>query len=125
MPSEVTITMTAADGQSMSRLDRWCQEIETDLRSVRGVSVEPAAAEAAPGTKSGAAQQIGTLIVSGLLSAAALKSIADVVIAALQRSSAGSVTVKRGDREVVMEGLPPKDVKRAAAEILKVLEEDA
>ncbi|WP_155830393.1 hypothetical protein [Glycomyces tenuis] len=118
--------MTAADGQSASSLDRWCREIEADLRSVRGASVRTAqTAAASEGAKSGAALQIGTLVVSGLLSAAALKAIADVVIAALQRSSAGSVTVRRADREIVMEGLPPKDVKQAATEILKVLEEGA
>ena len=121
MPADVTIVMTAAEGQSASRLDRQCRELEADIRRIRGVAAIPVEREAPDGTKSGVAQEIGMLVVSGLTSGTAITALATIIVAAIKRSTAGSITLRRGDTEIVADGLSPKEV---AEKLDKLVEED-
>lgn len=121
MPADVTIVMTAAEGASDSRLDRRRRDLEADLRRVRGVTVAPVPRDAPEGTKTGLAQHIGMLVVSGLTSGAAIAAVATVIVAAVKRSTAGSITLRRGDTEIAATGLSPKEV---AKHLTELVEED-
>ncbi|MQM26215.1 hypothetical protein [Glycomyces albidus] len=123
MPDELVIELSPGEGVSAARFDRLCSEVADEVRSVRGLAVASPQVEPAPGSKAGLGQEIGVLIVSGLVSAAGLKAIADVVIACVQRTTIGSVTVRRGETEVTMTGLHPKDVPGETAKLVKALEE--
>lgn len=123
MPDDLIIELTPSEGLSASRFDRECAELAEDLRRVRGVLVNQPETAPTPGMKSGMLQQIGTLVVSGLLSAAALKAVSDILVAPLHRSTAGTVTVRRGGAEVSLSGLHSKDVAAEAAKLVEALEE--
>jgi hypothetical protein len=123
MPDELVIEFSPGEGVSAARFDRLCAEAAAEVRAVRGLTVASPQADPAPGSKSGLGHEIGVLIVSGVVSAAGLKAIADVVIACAQRTTIGSVTVRRGDTEVTMSGLHPKDVPAETAKLVEALEE--
>lgn len=101
------------------RLDESAGRLGADLRRIDGLVVAPLTAPAPPGGKSDVVHQVGGLLVSGLLSAAGLKAIGDVVVAYLGRSGARKITVRTGDREITVAGASATDV----AEVVRRLED--
>jgi hypothetical protein len=124
MTHDLVIELSPGEGVSGSRFDRLCGDIADEVRRVKGLSVSSPRIEGTPGTKSGLVHQIGVLAVSGLLSAAGLRAIADIVIARTQRSTVGAVTFRRGDVEVTMSGIHPDDVPAETAKLVEAFKED-
>lgn len=123
MPDELVIELTPGDGVSAARFDRLCGDLAEEVRTVRGLAVAVPEIEGTPGAKSGFAQEIGTLIVTGLFSVAGLKAVADIVVACLQRSTIGTATIRIGDVEATMTGLKPEDVPAETAKLIEALKE--
>ena len=68
--------------------------------------------------KSGTGNSIATLVLTGVFSAAALKAMADVVVAAIKRSGARSVTVQRGQDKVVLTALSGAEMHKLVETLL-------
>ncbi len=100
--AELLLTVTI-DPREMRQLDQRVEELEKDLRSVRGVAVRRVRAADVPGAKSAVGLAIGSLVVSGALGGAMTSAIRDVLIQFFERRRATSVTLRNGDREVTIE----------------------
>jgi hypothetical protein len=98
---EVVFSVDAGAGCDGGWLDEITGELADDLRAVGGVSVRPVDREG--GGKSGTAAAIGELVVSGGGLGVAAWAVRDVVRAFLDRTRADSVTIRRGDRKLVIE----------------------
>ncbi|HEY0696677.1 MAG TPA: hypothetical protein VGD43_02580 [Micromonospora sp.] len=103
------------------RLYELTNQLARDLRSIRDVIVDRVTAPAGPDTKSPTVGQIGGLVLSGLLSAAGITALKDIVVAFVQRSGARSVTVRKGDNEVVLTGVSRRDLSAAAQQLERLL----
>jgi hypothetical protein len=103
------------------RQDESTRQLARDLRQVGGLSVTPLETAPAAGGKSGTVQHIGALVVSGVLSAAGLKAIGEVIVAYLARSGARQITLRDGDREVIVSGAAAADVAEVVRNIDKLL----
>lgn len=117
MAIELTVEIGAGDDENGTMLDRRCRELADDLRRVRGVAVAPVRVDGTPGTKSGIVELIGTIAVSGL-TVAAVKVIGDVIVAYLNRSGASSITIRQGDKEVVVQGKPSAEQEEMVRRLL-------
>ncbi|MGH8794283.1 MAG: hypothetical protein ACRDXX_16750 [Stackebrandtia sp.] len=124
MSHTFTVEVAPLSGQSLVQLDRRCRRLAEELRVAPGLRAAPVAATP-PGDKSGLAQEIGVLLVSGLFSAAAVKAAADVIVAFVHRGSAASVTVRRGDREIIVDGGSVADVAAEVKRLEHLLSDDA
>ncbi|HEY8371256.1 MAG TPA: hypothetical protein VIL00_00795 [Pseudonocardiaceae bacterium] len=62
------------------------------------------------GAKSGLAQHIGTLAVNGILSAATLKAVTDIVLAWINRQTTRSATLEKDGNKLVVEGVSKADL---------------
>ncbi|MBE1489639.1 hypothetical protein [Plantactinospora soyae] len=101
---QILVQVTADDATDPRRLERLTTQLAQDLRAIREISVRPAVAPPQQGAKSATISQVGSLVVSGLLSAAGLNALRDIIVAYLQRSSARSITLRVGEREVILTG---------------------
>jgi hypothetical protein len=68
-----------------------------------GVSVTMASEHAPEDAKSGIAISAGSLIISGALSAQAIRSITQIVMTAIRRGLAGRIYLEDGDRKIQVE----------------------
>jgi len=91
------------DPREVRHLDPWTEELSADLREIGGVAVRAARAAQAQGDKSAIAIAIGQLVVSGAFGSVAVRQFAQVIVQFLHRHRADSVTVRKGDKEVVIE----------------------
>ena len=114
---DVTVVNTRWDAR---QLDESTMQLMRDLRQVAGIAVRPLSGSAIGTGKSGTVQEIGTLAVSGLLSAAGLKAISDVIVAYLQRSGARQITVRNGEHEITVTGASAADVSSVVRDIEKL-----
>ncbi|WP_328404503.1 hypothetical protein [Nocardia sp. NBC_00403] len=105
--SDVVLVINSERRRDPEWLDQLADELQEDLRQIRGLAVRKATTSAATGAKSGALEQIGQLVASGGAIGTTAWAVRDIVIKFLDRTRATSVTVKRGDREVTI--LRPKD----------------
>jgi len=124
MSDALVVELTPSEGLSYSRFDRRCAEIAEEMRLVRGLTITSPRRQAAPGTKSGPAYEIGVLIVSGALSAAGLKAVSAIIIACLERKTAASVKLRLGDKELTVEGLDPRELSEISEKLIQQLRED-
>jgi hypothetical protein len=88
-------------------------DLAADLRRNARVTVEMATTEGGPRDKSGAALEIGRLVVTGVFSASTVGAIAAVLRTWILRPRMGRITVRRGDAEVVLEGATEAQVQAA------------
>ncbi|MEV6427348.1 hypothetical protein [Nocardia sp. NPDC051463] len=100
--SDVVLVINSERRRDPEWLDQLADELQQDLRQIRGLAVRKATTSAAPGAKSGALEQIGQLVASGGAIGTTAWAIRDIVIKFLDRTRATSVTVKRGDKEVTI-----------------------
>ncbi|NGO09346.1 hypothetical protein G5C60_17505 [Streptomyces sp. HC44] len=71
--------------------DRQTAGLYRDLRTLGVLRVERKSAAAPPGSMAGAGHDLAVLVLSGVFSAAAVKSLSNVLIAYVQRSKARAV----------------------------------
>jgi len=77
-----------------------------------GVPVTTASGPAPEDAKSGTVIAAGSLIVSGAVSAQAIRSITQIVMAAMRRGLAGRIRLEDGDRKIEVENAT-RDTERA------------
>ncbi|WP_225727909.1 MULTISPECIES: hypothetical protein [unclassified Nocardia] len=106
------------------RLAELTDELADDLRQIDGVRARVATADADPGTKTGVAQEIGQLIVSGGALSVASLAIRDVALRFLERTRAVSITVRKGKREVVIERPADRQVDQIVEQLRDLLGDD-
>ncbi|WP_329173479.1 hypothetical protein [Streptomyces sp. NBC_01477] len=92
--ADVQLTVGAAPAVDAERVDRLTGQLRGDLREATGLLVRRAyAAEVPDGAMAGTALQLGTLVVSGVFSAATVKGVVDVILRRLERSAVTQATV--------------------------------
>jgi len=119
--TELAIRVLADEPGDEQRLDEQTRGLAADLRAIGGLAVRPAVAAASAGTKAGASESIGYLIVSGLLSASTLGAVRDVIVAYLARSGARRIDVTVGDKHVTIDGASADDVSSVARQLTELV----
>lgn len=105
-------------------VDELCEELADDLREIRSVAVRPAAGALVAGAKSPVADSLGTLVLTGTFSVAVVRSVRDVLLAFLNRGQARSVTVRRGDTELVLTAATDAEIARVTDRLDAILGAD-
>ncbi|QDO45853.1 hypothetical protein FNV62_55135 [Streptomyces sp. RLB3-17] len=104
----IKIQSHAADANELDALTRNLWE---ELRSVDVPSVDrPAAAERPEGSRGPCAETMGTLVISGVTSAAAMSAMARTVIAWIRRDCERSAELEHGDSRLTLHGLSRDDL---------------
>jgi hypothetical protein len=119
--SEVVLTVDAG-GRDTGWLDEVTGELADDLRAISGVSVRPVTAPAEG--KSGLVEVVGEVVVSGGGLGVAAWAVRDIVRAFLDRTRAKSVTIRRGNRHLVIERPTDAQVDRVLTELGDLLRDD-
>jgi hypothetical protein len=68
-----------------------------------GIAVAATSGSAPEGAKSGVVITAGSLVISGAVSAQAVRSIAQIVMAAMRRGLTGRIHIEDGDRKIDVE----------------------
>ncbi|MBB5155386.1 effector-associated constant component EACC1 [Saccharopolyspora phatthalungensis] len=104
------------------RLEHLTQLLLTELRQVGGVRVDRLRGQGPEGAKSGAALEIGRLVLSGVFSAATAVAFAKVMVARFERAKARRVSIEKDGDKVEIDGLSVEDqhllVETIAAKLL-------
>lgn len=119
--TELAIRVSADEPVDEQRLDEQARALAGDLRAIGGLTVHPAVAAAPTGSKAGATESIGYLIVSGLLSASTVGAIRDVIVAYLARSRGRRIDVRVGDKQVTIEGASASDVSTLTEQLTELV----
>jgi hypothetical protein len=123
--TELTVQVIGDESADAARLDELGRQLAGDLRAAGPLSVRPLMPQPPPpGSKSGVAEQIGYLVVSGLLSATTIRAIRDVIVAYLARTRARAVRIKVGDREVTLDGASAADLSAVTRQLTSLVEDD-
>jgi hypothetical protein len=110
MPHKYALTLSVEDGHTVDPA-RAATALAREL--VReGVSVTTANGPAPENAKSGIAISAGSLIISGAVSAQAVRSITQIVMTAMRRGLAGQIHLEDGDRKIDV-GNASRDTERA------------
>jgi hypothetical protein len=101
MAQEARITLRVEDGTTVDAA-RVATALGRELVH-EGVAVSTASGSAPQGAKSGIVITAGSLVITGAVSAQAVRSIAQIVMAAMRRGVAGRIHFEDGDRKFDME----------------------
>ncbi|WP_125804699.1 hypothetical protein [Actinoplanes sp. ATCC 53533] len=96
----VITVSTVGHGDTLSQL-------HGDLRRA-GIAAEPAAASTPPGAKSGVGT-VTSLVLSGLISAAGLRTLSQVLLASVRRAEKRRIEIRRGDEVFILEAGSARD----------------
>jgi hypothetical protein len=88
---ELVLRIDAGVAMSDEQVERRVRSLQRDLRTLGLFHLERKQTPAPAGAMASAGYEIGTLVVSGAFSAAALKAMSNVIVAYIQRSKARSV----------------------------------
>lgn len=122
-----TVEVAADDAMTAEVLTR---QLRIDMRALGPLSLEPVFApmpvvpDDSPPAKAGIAIHLGVIAASGVLSAAAVKGLFDLFVAFVNRSTAATVTVKRGEDELTIGGISPAAANEKLAEFELLLRAD-
>ncbi|MEU6268408.1 effector-associated constant component EACC1 [Saccharopolyspora shandongensis] len=104
------------------RLENLTQRLLAELRELGAVRVDRVRGRGPDGAKSGAALEIGQLVLSGIFSAATATACAKVLVARFDQAKARRVSIERDGEKVEFDGLTAKDqhllVEAIAAKLL-------
>jgi hypothetical protein len=120
--SEVTLDVLAAQGSTPAQVDALARQLASDVRALRTFAVRGAETAAPADGKSPTAESIGTLVVSGIFSATAVRALRDVIVAYLQRAAARAVTVRVGKTEVTLTAVSASDLSAIAQQFTTPVE---
>lgn len=124
MVSDVLLAINSGPGRNTEWVDGLVGELQADLSEIRGLAARRVTAEAVPGEKSGAVEQIGQLMLTGGAVGTAAWAIRDIVVRFLERTRAESVTIKKGDREVTITRPTIAQVDAIVARVHDLLSDD-
>jgi hypothetical protein len=119
---EVTLDVLGAEGSKRAQVDALAHQLASDIRALRTFTVRGAETTAPSDGKSPTAEGIGTLIVSGVFSATAIRALRDVIVAYLQRAAARAVTVRAGKTEVTLTAVSASDLSGIAQQLTTPVE---
>lgn len=122
--SELVLDVLADDGYTLTQIDALTFQLMSEIRAMRTFAVRAAEDRPTANGKSGVGQQIGTLIVSGVFSAAAIRSLRDVLVAYIERTKARAVRVRVGEMEVTVTGASRSDLAEIARYFSASVERD-
>lgn len=122
--TELAVQVIGDETTDPARLDEMSRELARDLHAAGPLAVHPVMVWPPLMSKSSAVEHIGYLVVSGLLSAATVRAIRDVVVAYLARTKARAVRVTVGDREVVLDGVSAADLSAVTKRLTELVEGD-
>ncbi|WP_396450201.1 hypothetical protein [Actinomadura sp.] len=98
------------EGDDLQELDELTRSLEEELLLLDSVTeVERPEEESPEGAKSATVAAIGTLIVSGVFSRAALRALVGLVAEWRKRTEARKVELVEGDDSLAVEGLSAKE----------------
>ncbi|MGV9313772.1 hypothetical protein ACWDR0_16515 [Streptomyces sp. NPDC003691] len=109
---ELVLRVDAGDGASAEQVERQVKALYKDLRAFGRYGVARKETEAPEGSMASAGYEIGTLVVSGVLSAAGLKALGNVLVAYVQRSKARAVEWEFEGNKGSFRALSAKDQER-------------
>ncbi|MET8066913.1 hypothetical protein [Micromonospora sp. NPDC005313] len=104
------------------RLDALARGLAEDLRTLSKLQVTPATGPAESTGKSPGALQLGTLVVGGLFSATAVRALAQIAVAYINRTQTRSIRLIRGDTELEITGSTRIDDPMLAAQLARIFE---
>jgi hypothetical protein len=113
--AEDRITLSVEDGAPVD-VARAATALARELTR-EGVPVARAGGPGPTGSKSGSAIAIGSLVLSGAVSAQIVRSITQVVLGAMRRGLAGRIKLQDGDRKIEIEN-SSRETERALVEWL-------
>jgi hypothetical protein len=119
---DVTLDILAGDQSTLVQVDTLSRQLMSDIRALRAFSVRVATGPGPSGGKSPAVEHVGTLIVSGVFSATALRALREVIIAYVGRTKARAVTVRVGTTEVTLAGASSSDLSEIARQLSVIVE---
>ncbi|MEV2223716.1 hypothetical protein AB0E01_28095 [Nocardia vinacea] len=122
--ADVVLVINSGSRRDSEWLDELTDELQADLREIRGLVVRRVTTAAGDGMKSGALEQVGQLVASGGAIGTAAWAIRDIVIKFLDRTRAGSVTVKNGDREVTIARASDGQVDKIVEQLRELLDDE-
>ncbi|QFU92610.1 hypothetical protein YIM_37265 [Amycolatopsis sp. YIM 10] len=103
------VLVTTDDDSDKRRLAMATANLARELTQARfAAALDQGSGDAPAGSKSATAVTIGSIAVSGVFSAAALRQLTRIVTAYIQRGSARKIKITDGDREIVIDGLSGK-----------------
>jgi hypothetical protein len=106
---ELVLRVDAGPTASDEQMERQARTLYRDLRTLGLFQVERKQAPAPAGSMASAGYEIGTLVVSGAFSAAALKAMSNVLVAFIQRSKTRSVEWEFDGNKGTFQALSAKD----------------
>ncbi len=115
MPDDKLITLSI-EGHDKAGIAHVSTMLAQELTRA-GVPVTRPAESSPRGTKSGVAVFGGSLVISGALSAVAVRGAVQVILAFIRRGAAGEITVKNGDKQLTI-GNASHETERMLAEWL-------
>lgn len=122
-----TVEVAAHDEVSTEVLTR---QLRIDLRALGPLSLEPVFASMPvspdddpllPPVRSGSASHLGVIAATGALSDAAVKNLFELLVAFVNRTRVGTVTVRRGEDAVTVAGASHEDASRELTELENLL----
>jgi hypothetical protein len=119
--SEVAVAIQPHTPVAPERLDALAAGLAEDLRTVRGLRIGNAGSTAVGPGKSPQAWDLGTLILSGVFSAATIGAVAQVLVAYINRSAARSIRLRRGEDEIEIVGSTRLDDPAVIAQLAQLL----
>jgi hypothetical protein len=112
MMDELVLRVDAGDEAPEEQVERQARALYRDLRTLGLFNVERRKAPAPDGSMASAGYEIGALVVSGVFSAAGIKSLSSVLVACIERSKARSVQWEFDGDKGSFDALSAKDQSR-------------
>jgi hypothetical protein len=103
-------TLTISVAESEPDTARFLRQLQDDLRRA-GIACTPVEARPEPMAKSGG--ELLSLLVGGVVSAAGLRAVSQVLVAAVRRSGKRRVEVRWGDDVLIIDGASARDGHKA------------
>jgi hypothetical protein len=101
--SDVVFVIATGRGRDPGWLDQVTDELADDLQAIGVTTARRTSVGFERGVKSGTMATFGELVASGGAAGVAAWTLRDIIRAFLERTRAGSVTVRKGDRELTIE----------------------
>jgi hypothetical protein len=109
---ELVLRVDAGDEASDEQVERQVRSLYRDLRTLGLFNVERRKAPAPDGSMASVGYEIGALVVSGVFSAAGIRSLSNVLVAYVQRSKARSMRWEFDGDKGSFDALSAKDQSR-------------
>ncbi|WP_345628645.1 effector-associated constant component EACC1 [Rugosimonospora acidiphila] len=115
--ADVALIVSGYPGIQPAQLDLMTRELATDIQRYARLAARPVQSTPAPGSKSGSAVDIGSLLLTGVFSASTVKALSSVLKTWIAHRRAGTITIRDGDRKIEIAGGTPKELGEALSQL--------